>query len=70
MLLRLWPSPPSGAPKTPTKPIKPKPKRKRSSEPQPFAERAYRCWGLWQNSSRMGTSFTHPCHPEEPSHAC
>ena len=35
MLPHLWPSPPGGAPKTPTPPIKPK--RKRSSEPKAFA---------------------------------
>jgi IS1 family transposase len=34
MLLHLWPSPPGGAPKTPTHPIKPK--RTRSSEPKVF----------------------------------
>ena len=35
MLPYLWPSPPGGAPKTPTQPIRPK--RKRSTEPKPFA---------------------------------
>jgi IS1 family transposase len=35
MLSHLWPSPPGGAPKTPTPPIRPK--RKRSTEPKPFA---------------------------------
>ena len=34
MLPHLWPSPPGRAPKTPTRPIKPK--RKRSTEPKPF----------------------------------
>ena len=34
MLPHLWPNPPGGMPKTPTDPIKPK--RKRSTEPQPF----------------------------------
>ena len=35
MLPYLWPSPPGGAPKTPTQPIRPQ--RKRSTEPKPFA---------------------------------
>ena len=35
MMSHLWPSPTSGAPKTPTPPIKPK--RSRSHEPKPFA---------------------------------
>jgi hypothetical protein len=35
MLPHLWPSPPGGAPKTSTQPIRPK--RKRSTEPKPFA---------------------------------
>jgi hypothetical protein len=35
MLSLLWPTPPSGMPKRPTGPITPK--RKRSSEPKPFA---------------------------------
>ena len=35
MLPHLWPSPPGGAPKTPTQPIRPK--RKPSTEPKPFA---------------------------------
>jgi IS1 family transposase len=35
MLPHLWPSPPGGAPKTPTQPIRPQ--RKRSTEPKPFA---------------------------------
>ena len=35
MMSHLWPSPTSGAPKTPTPPIKPK--RRRSHEPKPFA---------------------------------
>jgi hypothetical protein len=35
MLPHLWPSPPGGAPKTPTQPIQPK--RKRSPEPKAFA---------------------------------
>lgn len=35
MLPHLWPSPPGGAPQTPTQPIRPK--RQRSTEPKPFA---------------------------------
>jgi IS1 family transposase len=35
MLPHLWPSPPGGTPKPPTQPLKPK--RRRSSEPKPFA---------------------------------
>ena len=35
MLPNLWPSPPGGAPKTPTQPSRPQ--RKRSTEPKPFA---------------------------------
>src|SRR5262245_51893351 len=35
MLPHLWPSPPDGAPKTPTQPIRPK--HKRSAKPKPFA---------------------------------
>src|SRR5262249_42714471 len=34
MLPHLWPSPPGGAPKTPTQPIRPQ--RTRSTEPKPF----------------------------------
>ena len=63
MLPHLWPSPPGGAPKTPTPPIKPK--RKRSSEPKPFA-------GLTQKPHcalcEQQTSESAPAAPPERCH--
>jgi hypothetical protein len=61
MMSHLWPSPTSGAPKTPTPPIKPQ--RRRSHEPKPFAGLTHKphCALCEQE-----TSETPPAPPQRP----
>ena len=61
MMSHLWPSPTSGAPKTPTPPIKPQ--RRRSHEPKPFAGLTHKPHCAW---CEQETSETPPAPPQRP----
>jgi hypothetical protein len=61
MMSHLWPSPTSGAPKTPTPPIKPK--RRRSHEPKPFVGLTHKPHCAWCDHESDQTA---PAAPQRP----
>ena len=65
ILPHLWPSPPGGAPKTPTQPIQPK--RKRSPEPKAFAGLTQKPPCAWCEQQTKETALAPPATAQ--SHA-
>jgi hypothetical protein len=68
MLPSLWPSPPGGAPKTPTKSLPPK--RKRSPEPKAFAGLPQKPPCGWCEQQSKATALAPPQRPDPmpPTH--